>query len=209
MIGILLVDDHPLVRAGLRALIETSPDLVVVGEAANGDEAVELARRQRPDVTLMDLSLPGIDGIETTRRILAEDETACVLVLTAYSDTKRTLNAIDAGAIGYLLKDVEPTLLLEGIRAAVRGESPLDSRVANALVRARAKRQPAPQLTAREREVLSRVRGGLANKQIARSLGISEKTVKAHLTKIFNVLGVTDRTQAALWAAHNDIPAAN
>ena len=205
MIRVLLVDDFPAVRTGLKQLMSGTDDIEVVGEAGTGEDAVSLADELKPDVVLMDLSLPGIDGIEATRQIITSDPGATVLVLTAHSDRKRTLSAIGAGAIGYLLKDVEPVHLLDAVRSATRGESPLDARAARALVNAIAQAEVEPELSAREREVVALVASGLANKQIARQLAISEKTVKNHLTRVFSVLGVNGRTQAAMWAAEHGL----
>jgi DNA-binding NarL/FixJ family response regulator len=153
----------------------------------------------------MDLQMPGVDGVAATRRIVGE-ELADVLVLTSYSDAERIVGALDAGALGYLLKDAEPEEVLRGIRAVARGESPINPRAARELLGAR-RTTPAASvdLTPRETEVLALVRQGLANKQIARRLGISERTVKAHLTSTFQRIGVVDRTQAALWAERNEI----
>jgi DNA-binding NarL/FixJ family response regulator len=205
MIRVVLVDDHKLVRAGLQQLLERTDDVDVVAEAADGATAVEATARTRPDVVLMDLSMPGVDGIEATRRIMAGDAPPPVLVLTSFSDRNRIMGALDAGAVGYLLKDSEPEELLRGIRSAARGESPLDPRVARTMLDHRAQARPAVELTGREREVLALVGAGMANKQIARRLGITEKTVKTHLTSIFQSLNVTDRTQAALWATRNGV----
>ncbi|HSB39811.1 MAG TPA: response regulator transcription factor [Gaiellaceae bacterium] len=204
MIRVLLAEDHGLVRAGLERLLATADDVEVVGGAGDGAEAIELAGRLRPDVVLMDLSMPNLDGIEATRAIVAADEDVQVVVLTSLSDRERILAALDAGAVGYLLKDAEPEELLGGIRAASRGESPLAPKAARALLTARAERERA-ELSDREREVLRCVAEGKPNKLIARELGISEKTVKAHLTRVFQQLGVTDRTQAALWAREHGI----
>ena len=200
MIRLLLADDHNVVRAGLEELLSGVEDIEVVASAADGIEAVELAGRTRPHVVLMDLLMPGLEGIEATRRILAEHADTRVVVLTSFSDQERILRAIDAGAVGYLLKDADPDELLRGIRAAARGESPLAPRAAHAVISARAEAPRDVQLTDREREVLALVGSGLPNKQIAQKLGISEKTVKAHLTNIYQRIEVTDRTQAALWA---------
>ncbi|MEP6665327.1 MAG: response regulator transcription factor [Nocardioidaceae bacterium] len=210
MITVVLVDDHALVRRGLEQLLTADPDIEVIGTASDGEEAVAVTLEKCPDVVLMDLQMPNVDGVEATRRIVREyprDKTVQVVVLTSFSDTERIVAALDAGAVGYLLKDTEPEELLHGVHAAARGESPLHPRAARQLLTARSK-QPPPStvdLTRREAEVLGLVRNGLANKQIARRLGISERTVKAHLTSTFQRIGVTDRTQAALWAERQGI----
>jgi DNA-binding NarL/FixJ family response regulator len=198
MIRVLIVDDHAVVRRGLAQLLETTDDLRVAGEAADGEIAIELAAELRPDVVLMDLSMPHVDGVQATARIVAGNPAAHVLVLTSFSDQSRILDALQAGAEGYLLKHAEPETILSGIRAVVAGGSPLDPKAARVLLTNR--RAPRAALTDREREVLRLVGEGLPNKSIARRLGISERTVKAHLTSIYQQLGVTDRTQAALWA---------
>lgn len=203
-VRVLLADDHQLVRAGLEQLLATAADMKVVATAADGAEAVRLAEETDPDVVLMDLVMPQMSGVEATRRIVERCPGAAVVVLTSFSDQERILDALDAGAIGYLLKDVEPAQLLAGVRSAARGESPIDPKAARQLLRARGERVSAG-LTPREIEVLSLVRRGLANKQIARSLDISERTVKAHLTSAFQRIGVVDRVQAALWAERNGI----
>jgi DNA-binding NarL/FixJ family response regulator len=204
VIRVALVDDHAVVRSGLEQLLGGEPDLEVVGTASDGDQALELVRRTRPDVVLMDLQMPGTDGVTATRRIVEEVGTD-VLVLTSFSDATRIVAALDAGAVGYLLKDAEPEDLIEGIRAVSRGESPLHPRAARQLLQARSGPRDEVDLTPRELEVLGLVRQGLANKQIARRLGISERTVKAHLTSAFARIGVPDRTQAALWAERHGI----
>jgi DNA-binding NarL/FixJ family response regulator len=199
-IRVVIVDDHAVLRSGLEQLLGGQPDIEVVGTAASGAEAIELARQLRPDVVLMDLQMPGVDGVSATREIVGA-ELADVLVLTSYSDAERIVGALDAGAMGYLLKDAEPDEVLSGIRAVARGESPINPRAARELLGARRTTGAASaELTPREREVLVLVRQGLANKQIARRLGIQESTVKAHLTSVFQRIGVTDRVQAALWA---------
>jgi DNA-binding NarL/FixJ family response regulator len=204
MIRVLLADDHPVVRRGVAELLDAAPDITVVGAAVNGEEAVALAAQHRPDVVLMDISMPELDGIEATRRLLAVAPDAKVVALTSFDDRERILAALDAGAVGYLLKDAEPEELRRGVRAAARGDAPLDPKAARVLLNARS--QPAgASLTAREREVLALVAQGLANKAIARAMGISEKTVKSHLTSVFGTIGVTDRTQAALWARDHGI----
>jgi DNA-binding NarL/FixJ family response regulator len=203
VIRVLVAEDHPVVRSGLIQLLGDVAQVDVVAAAAGGEEAVALASAERPDVVLMDLEMPDIDGIEATRRIRASEPGVNVVVLTAFSDRERILDAIDAGAVGYLLKDAEPAELVRGLEAAARGESPLSPKAAQALVAARAERPASDHLTPRELEVLGLLRDGLPNKLIARRLEISEKTVKAHLTSIFQRIGATDRTQAALWAQRN------
>ena len=205
MIRVLIAEDHGVVRAGLAQLLSGPEDLEVVGVASGGREAVELARTRRPDVVLMDLSMPDMDGIAATRAIGADVPEARVVVLTSFSDRTRVRDALDAGAIGYLLKDAEPDELYRGVRAAARGESPLAPKAAQALISARATRRPDVELTDRERDVLALLAEGRANKVIARRLGISEKTVKNHVTRILQALGVSDRTQAALWAQRHGI----
>ena len=205
MIRLAIVDDHAVVRAGLAQLVETMDEVELVGEAGDGEEAVALCAERRPDVVLMDLEMPRVDGIEATRRIRAAQPATAVVVLTSFSDRDRILRAIDAGAAGYLLKDADPDELARAVRAAARGDAPLDPKAARALLSARTTAAPADSLSEREREVLLMVAEGLANKQIARRLEISEKTVKAHLTSVFRQIGVTDRTQAALWAERNDL----
>jgi DNA-binding NarL/FixJ family response regulator len=207
MIRVVLVDDHAVLRAGLAQLLGASDDIEVVGTASDGREALSVVEQVRPDVVLMDLQMPGTDGVAATRSINEAGLGAEVLVLTSYSDGERIVAALDAGAVGYLLKDAEPDEVLAGIRAVSRGESPLHPRAARALLGARRQAPSADDvtLTPREQEVLRLVRQGLANKQIARRLGISERTVKAHLTSVFQRLGVEDRTQAALWAERHGL----
>lgn len=200
MIRVLLVDDHPMVRAGLESLLGPVVDIEVVGSAADGSSGLTEARRLNPDVVLMDLSMPALDGVQATARLLETHPDVRVVVLTAHAEQHHVQDALGAGAIGYLLKDADPDAVVEAIRAAARGEAPLDPRAAMAMLPAR-RAVPRVSLTDREREVLTLVTSGLQNKQIAYRLGISEKTVKAHLTRIFTAIGVTDRTQAALWAA--------
>jgi DNA-binding NarL/FixJ family response regulator len=202
----MIVDDHGLVRAGLAELLGADDEIEVVATAASGEEAVELATDAAPDVILMDLSMPGMGGAEATRKLLATGTGASIVVLTSLSARERILDALDAGAIGYLLKDAEPDELIRGVRAAARGESPLSPKAAQQVLAARNEQRPAVELSAREREVLALVGEGLPNKLIARRLEISEKTVKAHLTQVFAQLGVSDRTQAALWLERNGRP---
>lgn len=199
MIRVLVVDDHAMVRAGLTSLLEASDDICVVGQAADGAGAVALAGKVVPDVVLMDLSMPGMDGVTATAALLDEMPGLRVVVLTSFSDRARVTAALEAGAVGYQLKDGEPATLLAAVRAAAAGQAPLDPRVAQVLLPTRGQRA-GDGLSAREEQVLRLVADGLANKQIARALGITERTVKAHLGKVFRELGVADRTSAALWA---------
>lgn len=200
MTTVLIVDDHAIVRKGLSDLVAATDDLTVAGTASDGDEAVRLATELDPDVILMDLSMPTTDGVVATRRIVDSHPDARVVVLTSFSEQERIHAALHAGAVGYLLKDAEPDELLRGVRAAARGEAPFSARAATALLPRRGAMRDGDLLTDREREVLLLVVRGLPNKRIARQLGISEKTVKAHLSHVFARIGVTDRTQAALWA---------
>lgn len=203
-IRVVVVDDHAVIRAGLDQLLAGTDDMEVVGQAKNGAEALDIVRRTLPDVVLMDLQMPGVDGVTATRNIKAAGIDADVLILTSFSDSARIVGALDAGAVGYLLKDADPEEVLQGIRAVSRGESPIHPKAARALLGSRSGSNHV-QLTAREKEVLTLVREGLANKQIGRRLDISERTVKAHLTSAFARIGVGDRTQAALWADHNGL----
>jgi len=205
VIRVLLADDHGVIRDGLGRLIGGLEDVELVGTASDGAEAVRQATALQPDVVLMDLDMPVLDGIEATRRIVAERPGSAVLVLTAFSDRSRILGALEAGACGYLLKDAASEDVAEGIRAAARGESPLDPRAARTVLSARSEPDPLAGLSSREREVLDLLVEGLPNKLIARRLEISEKTVKSHLTRIFRELDVTDRTQAALWAERHGL----
>ncbi|MFN2519194.1 MAG: response regulator [Jatrophihabitantaceae bacterium] len=202
MIRVLVVDDHRLVRAGLVTLLEAAGDIDVVGEAADGAAGVEIARTAQPDVVLMDLSMPVLDGVGATRQLLADRPNTRVLALTSFSDRQRVSDVIAAGATGYLLKDCAPDELLSAVRSAAAGHSPFDPRVAGALLPARTP-SPARGLSSREIEVLRLAAQGMANKQIARRLGISESTVKVHLGSVFRGIGVTDRTSAAIWAREN------
>jgi DNA-binding NarL/FixJ family response regulator len=205
MIRVAVVDDHAIVRNGLVQLLRSDPDLEVVGSAADGEAAVVLCVEHHPDVALMDLSMPGIGGVEATRQITDQAPGVQVVVLTSFVDREHVVDALDAGAIGYLLKDAEPDELIRGIHAAARGESPLDPRAARTMLSAQRTPDPLDALTDREREVLVLVAEGLPNKQIARRLEISEKTVKAHLTSVFRAIGVNDRMQAGLWARRNGL----
>jgi DNA-binding NarL/FixJ family response regulator len=204
VIRILLVDDHPVVRMGLRGMLDAEPDLTVVGEASSGSESVGRALELTPDIVLMDLRMPGGDGVEATGRILSAVPGVRVMVLTTYESDRDILRAIEAGASGYLLKDASPAELADAVRAAARGETVLAPSVASTLVRQ--VRSPAPPaLSARETEVLKLVAGGLTNAEIGRRLFISEATVKTHLLRIFNKLDVTDRTAAVTTAMRHGL----
>ena len=214
MIRVVLADDHAVVRSGLAGLVESADDLEVVGVARDGSEAVELVREHRPDVAVMDLQMPVLDGVQATRAIVDGGTGTEVLVLTSFSDHARIDAAISAGAVGYLLKDAEPETLLDGIRAVARGESPLDPRAARRLLSSGARRgdrppPPASGLSPREVQVLRLVVDGLLNKQIAVRLAITERTVKAHLTSAYQRIGVSDRTQAALWVERHGLDGAD
>lgn len=207
-IRVMLVDDQALFREGLRTLLSVWPDLEVVGEANNGQEALEVARKIRPDVALMDLRMPVLDGVATTRRLLEEMPQVKVIVLTTFDDDDHVFDGLRAGAVGYLLKDVPSEKLVEAIRAAAVGQSFLQPSV-TAKVLAEFTRltavSPAHQpliepLSERELEILTLVAAGESNKEIANRLFIAEGTVKNHVTNILGKLGVRDRTQAALKA---------
>ena len=201
----LIVDDHAVVREGLRTFLDLQDGLEVVGEAGDGAEAVEAARRLEPDVVLMDLVMPRVDGVQAMRELREDVPGARVIVLTSFLDDDRLLPAIRAGAAGYLLKNVQPQELARAVRTAHAGEALIDPAVAARLVGALADGAPAQeradQLTAREREVLELIGRGLSNKRIALQLGVAEKTVKTHVSHVLAKLGVSDRTQAALYAA--------
>jgi DNA-binding NarL/FixJ family response regulator len=208
VIRILIVDDHGIVREGLHRLLDSFADIIVAGAVASGEEAVESFAELQPHVVLMDLEMPGgIDGADATRRILERDPAAKVLILTSFSDRQRILRAVDAGAMGYVLKDGPAEDLVRSLRAAARGEFPIDPKAARVLMDARESSSATDRMSARELEVLSLVGLGLPNKEIARRLDITERTVKGHLTSIFREIGVSDRTQAALWAQRNGVRA--
>jgi two-component system, NarL family, response regulator LiaR len=210
MIRVLIVDDHAVVREGLRTFLELQDGLEVIGEAADGRQAVDQAEQLRPDVILMDLVMPKLDGVAAMRELRARESSARVIVLTSFLDDERLMPAIQAGAAGYLLKDVEPAELARAIRAAHGGDAILDPTVAARVVRAIADGStPAvpdqERLTRREYEVLALIARGRSNKRIAAELGIAEKTVKTHVGHVFAKLGVTDRTQAALLAVQQGL----
>jgi len=204
-IRVLIADDHEIVRVGITRLLESSDRIEVVGVACDGEEAVDRCADCDPDVVLMDLQMPVMDGIEATRAISRGDDGPSVVVLTSFSDQRRITDALDSGAAGYLLKDSEPEELLAGIEAAAQGASPLAPRVAATLVEERRAGGTPEAISDREREVLALLGAGVANKQIAFRLGISPKTVKSHLSHIFRQIGVNDRLQAALWARRHGL----
>ena len=194
MIRVVVADDHPIVRSGIVALLQTAGDVEVVGEASTGEEAVELALEHSPDVVLMDLRMPGIDGDEATALILRSRPAVRVLILTTYESDDSILTAIEAGASGYLLKAAPQEEILAGLRAVARGDVALAPRIAALLVQ-RVK-SPAPTLSPRETQVLALVADGRSNGAIATALFVSEATVKTHLLHVFEKLGVSDRTRA-------------
>lgn len=199
MIRVMLVDDHPVVREGLRGMLEAEPDLTVVGEAGSGEEAVVRAKADEPDVILMDLRMGDLDGVGATERILANDPRMKVVVLTTYETDADILRAVEAGASGYLLKDASRADLANAIRAANRGDTVLAPSVAGRLVN-RVRRPTTQSLSGREVEVLALVAKGLTNADIGRKLHISEATVKTHLLRAFGKLNVSDRTAAVTTA---------
>jgi DNA-binding NarL/FixJ family response regulator len=204
VIRVLLADDHPVVREGLRGLLSVEDDLEIVGEAASGDEAVQLAASLAPDVVLMDLRMPGLDGASATARIMAELPASRVLVLTTYDTDADILRAVEAGATGYLLKDTPTAVLTDAIRAAARGETVLAPPVAARLV-SRIREPSHESLTPRELDVLRLVARGLTNADIGRTLFISEATVKTHLLHAFSKLDVADRTAAVTVAIERGV----
>lgn len=209
MIRVLIADDHAVVREGLRGFLALQDDVEVVGEAADGEEAVAAVARLAPDVALVDLVMPRVDGLEAIKRIRALDSPTRVIVLTSFTDEDKMLPAVRAGAVGYLLKDIAPNDLVAAIRTVHGGETLLHPTVIRELVRevsrdARGSGSDNP-LTKREREVLALIAGGRANKAIAFELGVAEKTVKTHVSNILAKLGVADRTQAALHAVREGL----
>ncbi len=204
-ISVIIVDDHTVVREGVRAFLDTQPDIHVVAEAASGLEAVRLCMEYAPDVVLMDLVMPGMNGVEATRRLKRVSPRTQVIVLTSYDDDDHIFPAIQAGAISYLLKDVGPGDLADAVRKAARGEAMLHPRVAARVIRElhnMPRETPAifSELTERELDVLRLIAEGLSNAEIAQRLVISEKTVKSHVSNILNKLHLADRTQAAVLA---------
>lgn len=198
MIRLVIADDHPIVRAGLVGLLDDEPGFEVVGEAADGQAAVAVVERCRPDVVLMDLRMPVLDGVGATTRLVQSGTDARILILTTYESDDQILAAIEAGASGYLLKAAPQEEIVAGIRSVAEGQTALSPQVAVRLVERM--RQPTPMLSDRELEVLRLVAAGRSNKQIAADLGIGESTVKTHLLRMFDKLGVSDRTRAVTLA---------
>lgn len=205
VIRVLLVDDHQVVRRGLRTFLEVQGDIEVVGEAGDGSEGVARAMELRPDVILMDVKMPGMDGIEALRQLRDAGNPARVLIVTSFTEQRTVVPALRAGAAGYVYKDVDPVALADAIRSVHAGHILLQSEVAGALL----SQEQTPgtgrgnALTEREREVLTLIADGRSNREIARALVLSEKTVKTHVSNILMKLDVADRTQAALWAVRN------
>jgi DNA-binding NarL/FixJ family response regulator len=207
-ISVLIADDHPMVRQGLRVFLELQPDIEVVGEAADGAQAAQLAQELRPDVVLLDLVMPGTDGVTGIELMAEAAVESKVLIVTSFGEYRTVVPAIRAGARGYVSKEVEPSALAAAIRAVAAGHVLLGPEVAAALLSADASQTTQaggadPQLTAREREVLDLIARGRSNREIARALTVSEKTVKTHVSSVLMKLGVADRTQAALWAVRH------
>lgn len=207
-ISVLIADDHPMVRQGLRVFLELQPDIEVVGEAADGAQAARLAQELRPDVVLLDLVMPGTDGVTAIELMAEAAVQSKVLIVTSFGEHRTVVPAIRAGARGYVSKEVEPSALAAAIRAVAAGHVLLGPEVAAALLSADTSHTAAgggadPQLTAREREVLDLIARGRSNREIARALTVSEKTVKTHVSSVLMKLGVADRTQAALWAVRH------
>jgi DNA-binding NarL/FixJ family response regulator len=207
-IKVLLVDDHQVVRRGLRTFLEVQDDIEVVGEAADGADGVALAEELRPDVVLMDVKMPGMDGVEALRRLRDLDNPARVLIVTSFTERRTVVPALRAGAAGYVYKDVDPDALAGAIRSVHAGHILLQPEVADALL---SQEESGPgqgrsgSLTEREREVLGLIADGRSNREIARALVLSEKTVKTHVSNILMKLDLADRTQAALWAVRHGV----
>ncbi|MEV0279897.1 response regulator transcription factor [Streptomyces sp. NPDC050610] len=209
-IRVLLVDDHQVVRRGLRTFLEVQDDIEVVGEAADGDEGVARAEELRPDVVLMDVKMPGTDGIEALRKLRGLDNPARVLIVTSFTEQRTVVPALRAGAAGYVYKDVDPDALAGAIRSVHAGHVLLQPEVAGALLSQDVTgggHGRGTTLTEREREVLGLIADGRSNREIARALVLSEKTVKTHVSNILMKLDLADRTQAALWAVRHGIGA--
>jgi NarL family two-component system response regulator LiaR len=207
-VRVLIADDHPLVRQGLRSYLQTVDGIEVVGEASDGDQAIALAAELAPDVVLMDLAMPNVDGIEATRRLSESSPEIKVIALTSFATDDKVFPAIRAGAAGYLLKEADPSEVADAIAKVARGESILHPQIAERLMREVAAATPRAHrtdLTARELEVLRLIATGRSNREISRELDIAEKTVKTHVSNVLSKLGVHDRTQAALYAVEHGL----
>ena len=205
-IRVLIVDDHAIVREGLRTFLGMLPDIELVGEAGGGEEALAAVARGKPQVVLMDLVMPGMDGIEATRRLHAEHPEVKVIALTSFTDDDKVYPVIKAGAVAYLLKNIGAKELAEAIRATAKGEVRLHPEVTRRLMSGIAGEAPAAEpLTEREQQVLACLGRGMSNKEIAAELFISEKTVKTHVSNVLDKLGLADRTQAALYAVKHGL----
>lgn len=207
-ITIMIVDDHAIVRQGLRTYLDLQPDMQVVGEAADGRQAIDMARDLLPDIVLMDLVMPNVDGVEATRGVTSASPSTRVIVLTSFSEDEQVFASIKAGAQGYLMKDVLPTELARAIRTVNRGEAQLDPEIARKLMHEFSNPQPQRpkhDLTERELEVLRLISLGKSNKEISEELVLSEKTVKTHVSNILQKLHLSDRTQAAVYALRQKI----
>ncbi|OCA84417.1 DNA-binding response regulator [Bacillus sp. FJAT-27225] len=204
-IRIVIADDHHVVRRGLAFFLKTQDDFEIIGEASNGVEAVKLAVDLKPDITLMDLDMPVMDGISATAKIREQDPTSKVMILTSFSDQDHVLPAIEAGAAGYQLKDVQPDELAASIRKLVSGEAQIHPKATTHLLTSIKSGRQVDELTRREKEVLQEIASGKSNKEISSALFITEKTVKTHVSNILGKLGLADRTQAALYAVKNGL----
>ncbi|KON89627.1 LuxR family transcriptional regulator [Sporosarcina globispora] len=209
-IKVLIADDHHVVRRGLVFFLKTQPEIEIIGEAKNGREAVEIMQTNQPDVVLMDLDMPVMNGIEATRQIKEKYPAVKIMILTSFSDQDHVIPAIEAGASGYQLKDIEPDILVQAIVQLMRGENQLHPKATSHLLthltnKNSTERQPFEELTKREMEVLREIVKGKSNKEIASSLYITEKTVKTHVSNLLSKLELADRTQAALYAVRHGI----
>ncbi|GAE89711.1 response regulator [Acetivibrio straminisolvens] len=211
-IQVVIADDHAMVREGLKQILELEKDIVVVAQASNGEEAVKLTKEYQPDVILMDINMPGMNGLQAIEKMKAENLAAKIIVLTIHEDKEYLFKTLQMGAEGYVLKDADSTVLVEAIRSVNKGESYIQSNMTKELVNEFNRvtvnekgKKPENNLTPREREVLELIAEGLINKEIAKRLFISEKTVKNHVSNIFKKLNVSDRTQAAIYAFKHNI----
>ncbi|MCM3584482.1 response regulator transcription factor [Mesobacillus maritimus] len=209
-IRLLIADDHHVVRRGLVFFLKTQKDITIIGEAGNGKEAVELAKSLKPDIILMDLAMPEMDGIEATRIIKSDEPNIQILILTSFSDKDHVIPALEAGASGYQLKDIQPDELVRCIKSIMNGENQLHPKATSSLLANLSKKESLPksrleELTKREKDVLIEISQGKSNKEIAESLFITEKTVKTHVSNILSKLELSDRTQAALYAVKHNL----